>query len=39
VKEAFIEAGRVLALNPANADAYHLMGKLLALQGRIGESI
>jgi Flp pilus assembly protein TadD len=26
-------------LNPRNADAHHLMGKLLALRGRLAESV
>ena len=39
MKEAFVEAEHALAVNPTNADAHHLMGKLLALQGRLKESI
>ena len=39
LKEAFVEAEHALAVNPTNADAHHLMGKLLALQGRLKESI
>jgi tetratricopeptide (TPR) repeat protein len=39
MEEAFIEAERALTVNPTNADAHHLMGKLLALQGRFNESI
>jgi Flp pilus assembly protein TadD len=39
LNEALLEAGRALALNPASADAHHLKGKLLALQGRLDESI
>jgi tetratricopeptide (TPR) repeat protein len=33
--EAFIEAERAVAVDPANADAHHLIGKLLALQGKL----
>src|SRR5688572_22539667 len=37
--ESFIEAERALTVNPTNADAHHLIGKLFALQGRFNESI
>jgi Flp pilus assembly protein TadD len=36
--ESFAEIERALALNPANADAHQLKGKLLALQGRMDEA-
>ena len=39
MNEAFIEGERALNADPTNADAYHLKGKLLALQGRVPESI
>jgi Flp pilus assembly protein TadD len=38
-QESFGEAGQALALDPANADAHHLVGKLLALQGRTKDAI
>lgn len=33
LEESFVEAQRALAHGPADADAHHLVGKLLALQG------
>ena len=39
MNEAMAQAERALALNTANADAYHLIGKLLALQGRFTDSV
>jgi tetratricopeptide (TPR) repeat protein len=39
LNEASVEAARALALDAANADAHHLMGKLLALEGRMPEAV
>jgi superkiller protein 3 len=39
IKAAFVEAQRAVALDPANADGYNLLGKLLAVQGQFDEAL
>jgi protein O-mannosyl-transferase len=39
MKASFAEAQRAIALDPANADGYNLLGKLLAMQGHFEEAL
>ena len=37
--DALVEIRRAIADSPSNADAYHLLGKLLALQGNLADGL
>lgn len=39
MQESFVEAQRALTLGPTDPDAHHLVGKLLALQGRMSDAL
>jgi tetratricopeptide (TPR) repeat protein len=39
VKASFTEARRVVATDPAHADAYNLLGRLLAIEGQFREAV
>ena len=38
-RESFAEAQRAVSLDPSNADAYNLIGKLFAMQGQFKEAL
>jgi Flp pilus assembly protein TadD len=39
MKASFAEAQRAITLDPASADGYNLLGKLLAMQGDFKEAL
>ena len=39
IKESFDEAQRAVSLDPANADGYNLLGRLLAMQGQFKDAL
>ena len=39
IKESFGEAQRAVSLDPANADGYNLLGRLLAMQGQFKDAL